>query len=108
MILSHSDTYDYIKDNPSQDLVLPDMKWVGDRFDITLGDTQIEHGMVIVVIVVVAVEQILYWSPSYLPDLNQHLLSLCPTHGINDHHPVRRDDEHGDVRGWCCGEGVHS
>ena len=29
-------------DNPSQDLVLPDMKWVGDRFDVTLGDTEIE------------------------------------------------------------------
>lgn len=41
-IVAHIDAYDYIKDNPSEDLVLPDMKWTGDRFDLTLGDTQIE------------------------------------------------------------------
>ena len=28
-IVSHIDAYDYIKDNPTQDLVLPDMKWIG-------------------------------------------------------------------------------
>jgi len=41
-IVSHIDAYDYIKDNPTQDLVLPDMKWIGDRYDITLGDTTVE------------------------------------------------------------------
>ena len=30
-IVSHIDAYNYIKANPSQDLVLPDTKWSGER-----------------------------------------------------------------------------
>ena len=30
-IVAHVEAYEYIKENPSADLVLPDTKWTGDR-----------------------------------------------------------------------------
>ena len=41
-IVSHIDAFAYIRDNPTEDLVLPDMKWTGSRFDVTLGGTKLE------------------------------------------------------------------
>ena len=41
-IVSHIDAYKYIEANPSQDLVLPDQYWTGDKTEITLGDTTLE------------------------------------------------------------------
>ena len=41
-LVSHIEAYDYIKENPSQDLVLPDETWSGDRKDYTLGDIKVE------------------------------------------------------------------
>ena len=41
-IISHVDAYDWIEENPSEDLVLPDEQWSGDMFQVTLGQTTLE------------------------------------------------------------------
>ena len=41
-IISHIGAYEYIKANPSPDLVLPDTKWTGDRYSVTLGGTTLD------------------------------------------------------------------
>jgi len=41
-ILAHAAAYEWMKENPSPDLLLPDDKWEGDRKDIILGDTKLE------------------------------------------------------------------
>ena len=41
-IVSHIDAYKYIEANPSQDLVLPDQYWTGDKTEIILGDKTLE------------------------------------------------------------------
>ena len=41
-IVSHIDAFDYIEANPSDDLVLPDMKWTGDFFTVTVGNMKLE------------------------------------------------------------------
>ena len=41
-IISHIDAYDWMVANPSQDLILPDEKWSGDYFEVTLGQTKLE------------------------------------------------------------------
>ena len=41
-LVSHIEAYNYIKENPSKDLVLPDEYWSGDRKDYTLGDIKVE------------------------------------------------------------------
>ena len=41
-IISHIGAYEYIKANPSPDLLLPDTKWTGDRYSVTLGGTTLD------------------------------------------------------------------
>ena len=41
-IVSHIDAFDYQKANPNPEVVLADMKWTGDQFDIKLGGTTVE------------------------------------------------------------------
>ena len=41
-IISHQDAYDWIKDNPREDIVLPDKTWSGKQKDITLGNVKLE------------------------------------------------------------------
>ena len=41
-IVSHIDAYDWIKANPTEDLVLPDEIWQGSQTSYTLGDVTIE------------------------------------------------------------------
>ena len=41
-IISHIGAYEYIKANPSPDLVLPDTKWTGATYSVTLGGTTLE------------------------------------------------------------------
>ena len=41
-IISHIGAYEYIKANPSPDLVLPDTKLTGDRYSVTLGGTTLD------------------------------------------------------------------
>ena len=41
-ILAHAAAYDWMKENPNPDLLLPDDKWEGNRKDIVLGDTKLE------------------------------------------------------------------
>ena len=41
-IVSHVDAFDYIKAYPSKDLILPDMKWTGDFFTMTVGNQKLE------------------------------------------------------------------
>ena len=41
-IVSHIDAYDWIKANPTEDLVLPDETWLGSKTSYTLGDVTIE------------------------------------------------------------------
>ena len=57
------------------------------------------------IIVVVAIEQILYREAGEFPDLLQHGSGVFIIHWINDHDAITCDDEHGNV-GSIIGEGV--
>jgi len=37
-IISHVDAYDFLKANPKEGVLLPDYNWIGDQYDITLGN----------------------------------------------------------------------
>jgi len=84
-IVSHKDAFDYQKANPNPEVVLADMKWTGDQFDIKLGGTTVElhhmglsHGTGMTTFVIpekkvgfiadVAVPDRAYFT--YLPDFN--------------------------------------
>jgi len=41
-IVSHIDAYDWIKANPTEDLLLPDETWVGSKASYTLGDVTLD------------------------------------------------------------------
>ena len=41
-IIAHEEAYDWLVDNPSQDIVLPDETWSGKQKDITLGEVTLE------------------------------------------------------------------
>ena len=41
-IISHVDAYDYLKANPKEGVLLPDNNWIGEQFNLTLGDMILE------------------------------------------------------------------
>ena len=41
-IISHIDAQEFIKANPSADLLVPDKNWVGERYDVSLGGMNLE------------------------------------------------------------------
>ena len=41
-IISHIDASEFIKANPSDDLLVPDKNWVGERYDVSLGGMNLE------------------------------------------------------------------
>ena len=41
-IVSHIDAYDWIKANPTEDLLLPDETWLGSKTSYTLGDVTLD------------------------------------------------------------------
>ena len=41
-IISHIDAQEFIKANPSEDLLVPDKNWVGERYDVSLGGMNLE------------------------------------------------------------------
>ena len=41
-VISHIEAYEYMKANPTTDVILPDQTWSGDRKDFTLGGVTME------------------------------------------------------------------
>ena len=41
-IMAHEEAYDWLENNLSHDVILPDEKWTGKQKDITLGSTKLE------------------------------------------------------------------
>ena len=41
-IISHVDAYDFIKANPKEGVLLPDNNWIGDQYDVTLGNITVQ------------------------------------------------------------------
>lgn len=101
-ILAHVEAYEWMKDNPHPDLVLPDEVWAGKRKDITLGGKTIElhylgmsHGLGMTMSILPN-EKVAYIADIVTP--NRVLFTIVPDFNIKEWLKVLREVEKMDFK----------